>query len=463
MNNTTEVQFLEELQGKIVVADTSALLASGVDLLDYLDSSTLVIPTIVVSELEGKRTSGSVGFYAREWLRLLEELRTEFGTKLCEGVDYNGVMIKVQPNHNSEQCLPFHLRNHTADTTILAVAQNTKFEVDPAEVVLVTNDVPMRLHATLSLNLAAVPFGPAAATGVTPSTGRVNLTVSEELAAGSNSLVSGGAVSTDDSDYLRELVHEESEASHSLATVSFPTGDKVGDFLVTPNGVKLIGKCSRVSGIKPRTIEQKVAIEYLRMNPNDLPIVSLGGGAGTGKTVLSTAVGLEEVFHNSEYEKIAIFRSLHEMGKGQEMGFLPGDVDEKMGPWKGAIEDALYAIRNESRQAPTDDELKKVLEVSPITYLRGRTLADTYVILEEAQNFSRNEILNVISRLGAGSKLVMTFDAAQVDNRYLLSGSQADVWSVVNRLSSEDLFAHITLTKTERSPAAELAANVLSE
>lgn len=162
------------------------------------------------------------------------------------------------------------------------------------------------------------------------------------------------------------------------------------------------------------------------------------------------------------------------MGQGQEMGFLPGNVDEKMAAWAGAILDALDVIaganktirRKSGGHADTAlqeeaKRLREMIEISPITYLRGRSLANTYIVLEEAQNFSRNEILNILSRVGEGSKVVLTFDAAQVDNKFLQTGPKSDIWSVIDDLKNSDLFAHITLLKTERSRVAELASTIL--
>ena len=147
------------------------------------------------------------------------------------------------------------------------------------------------------------------------------------------------------------------------------------------------------------------------------------------------------------------------MGQGQEMGFLPGNVDEKMEAWAGAVFDAIDVLANAEQSLVK--QFREIVEISPITYLRGRSLANTFIILEEAQNFSRSEILNILSRVGQDSKVVLTFDAAQVDNRFLQSGKHADIWSVIEDLKTNKLFAHITLVRTERSEVAELASRIL--
>ena len=231
----------------------------------------------------------------------------------------------------------------------------------------------------------------------------------------------------------------------------------------------------KASSVTGKTLEQNVLLELLKLDPEDLPVVSVGGGAGTGKTLLTMAVALEELKYH-KYERIMVFRSLHEMGVGQEMGFLPGDVDAKMGPWAGAIWDAVETIArlnkplkknatlaDVEKQKAEADRLKAMVEIAPITYLRGRSLDNTFMVLEEAQNFSRSEILNILSRTGKNTKVVLTWDSNQIDNRFLKTGSQADIWSVVDSLKDESIFGHITLTKTERSLVAEVTSRILED
>ena len=215
---------------------------------------------------------------------------------------------------------------------------------------------------------------------------------------------------------------------------------------------------TRAARVVARTKEQDVAVAYLKSAACGVPIVSLGGSAGTGKTLLAVASAIDE-WQARNYQKVIVFRSLHEMGQGQEMGFLPGNVDEKMEAWAGAVFDAIDVLANAEQSLVK--QFREIVEVSPITYLRGRSLANTFIILEEAQNFSRSEILNILSRVGQDSKVVLTFDAAQVDNRFLQSGKHADIWSVIEDLKTNKLFAHITLVRTERSEVAELASRIL--
>lgn len=464
------VSFAEALHGKIVVADTSSLLIAGTGLLSALNSCQLVIPAIVVKELELKRTHPTLGFLSREWLRQLEDLRVSHGRKLSAGVslsEYPDVEIRVEPNHSAQSVLPVHLQDGSNDSTVLAVAKSLSKET-AKEVVVLSNDIPMRLKATLDLDLDAHEFSATHVLDAKPFSGRYEISISadefepimeEELTDEQKNVI------------FSKLPKDISKTAFIDCKVA---GTKFSDEFILSNGeLTKVFRKQKAHGICGRTVEQDVAINYLRKSPEDVPIVSLGGGAGTGKTLLTLAVGLDELAKKN-YQKVIVFRSLHEMGAGQEMGFLPGGVNEKMEAWAGAVFDAIDAlaatkksIKNKSdtwRDNALKDEvakLRSMVEVSPITYLRGRSLADSYIVLEEAQNFSRSEILNILSRAGQGSKIVLTFDSAQVDNKYLQSGKDADIWSVIDSLKNESLFAHMTLTKTERSRVAELASRIL--
>lgn len=478
------VSLAEALRGKVVVTDTSSLLMAGTDLLDVLGDCHLVIPAVVVSELEDKRSHGTLGFLARTWLRLLEDLRVSEGALLKSGVplgDYQNLDIQVEPNHSAQESLPKHLRNGSNDSTILAVAQNLSGE--GRDVVLLSNDMPMRLHATLDLGIAAHEFNATQLVGAKPFNGRYTVDLSNDEYLGSGMHRRRQPMDDGSLDALGELVMPrlgEDHAANAVVDVTLE-GATLCTVLLMDGFLYHLGHKNRASRIEARTPEQDVALEYLRKDPEELPIVSLGGGAGTGKTLLTMATAIEEL-RSGHYQKVIVFRSLHEMGQGQEMGFLPGTVAEKMEAWAGAVFDAIdvLAMASQSRGGRTKKgpnreggestgeaqkaevkRLREMVEISPITYLRGRSLANTFMVLEEAQNFSRSEILNILSRVGQGSKIVITFDAAQVDNRFLQSGKNADIWSVIDTLQDSPLFAHITLVQTERSQVAELASRIL--
>ncbi|MSW67165.1 MAG: PhoH family protein, partial [Actinobacteria bacterium] len=200
----------------------------------------------------------------------------------------------------------------------------------------------------------------------------------------------------------------------------------------------------------------RIALAHL-LDP-EIGVVSLGGSAGTGKSVLALAAALELVLERREAKRIVVFRPVFAVG-GQEIGFLPGTEAEKMSPFSAATKDALEAIASEH----VIDEImdRGLLEVLPLTYVRGRTLVDTIVILDEAQNLERSTILTAISRLGKNSRVFLTHDVAQRDN--LRVGRHDGIAAVVERLKGESLFAHVTLTKSERSPIAALATRLIDD
>lgn len=441
------------------VADTSSLLIAGTSLLNHIEHCQFVIPSIVVHELEGKRHSASVGSFAREWLRLLENLRTQHQQQLASGIELkNGVVLQVRPNDSNQNVLPDHLQDGSHDSTVLAVATRLAHSTT---VVLITNDTPMRLHATLDVGLKAVDFN-AAMLEQRVFHGQEDVVVDDDEYVHSRLYeASTHDVYEPDSEvYAAISRHRTGTSARALLNVTLPDNSHLGSFLYTPDAVYRINSKTSCARIQTRTKEQNAALQYLQSDPATNPVVSLGGSAGTGKTLLSLAAGVDGV-QNGQYDHIVVFRGLHEMGAQQEVGSLPGDLSEKMKPWSGAIEDAFHVIEKAHGQYTNVD--RSMIEVSPIAYLRGRSLSHSYIILEEAQNFSKKEILNVMSRIGEGSKFVMTFDPAQVDNRYLSSGEDSEMWSVVDRLRAEDMFAHITLWRTERSRLADLAARVLDE
>lgn len=457
----------DHLEGKTVIADTSALLIRGTDLLRSLPVCHLIIPAIVVKELEGKRNDPKVGFLARDWLRLLEELRFNHGHLLAEKVRIpesftsTPLTMSIEPNHTNQKVLPPQLQDGSNDSTILAVATAFSQELK-GNVALISNDVPMRIHSTLEIKVPSYEVSSATIDAAKPFSGKVIVRVDDEQVS---EIFSG---SGHNSELLLDLITKEIDNEISHAVVDVVHDGKTVDTVLynSVDGVQSLPRGERAKNISPKTIEQRVALNYLLKSAEELPIVSVAGSAGTGKTLLTIAAGLEGVKKN-RYQKVLVFRSLHEMGVGQEMGFLPGGVEEKIAPWSGAVMDSLEVIARSAKKGDKKPEIAEVqklkaeVEVSPISYLRGRSITDTYMVLDEAQNFSRNELLNIISRAGEGTKIVLLYDSAQVDSKYLQSGPKAEVWSVVDSLKSSELFGHVSLVKSERSAVAELASRIL--
>jgi PhoH-like ATPase len=220
--------------------------------------------------------------------------------------------------------------------------------------------------------------------------------------------------------------------------------------------VKLIKADRDVFGIHGRSAEQRVALELLQ-DPS-IGIISLGGRAGTGKSALALCAGLESVLERQQHSKVVVFRPLYAVG-GQELGYLPGTEGEKMAPWAQAVFDTLGAL---TTKAVIEEVLARgLLEVLPLTHIRGRSLHDAFVVVDEAQSLERNVLLTVLSRIGQDSRVVLTHDVAQRDN--LRVGRHDGVVAVVEKLKGHPLFAHITLSRSERSPIAALVTEMLED
>jgi PhoH-like ATPase len=224
-----------------------------------------------------------------------------------------------------------------------------------------------------------------------------------------------------------------------------------------PNGnVRLVRGDREVFGLHGRSAEQRIALDLLL--DEEIGIISLGGKAGTGKSALALCAGLEAVMERRTHRKVIVFRPLYAVG-GQELGYLPGSESEKMSPWGQAVYDTLGAVT--SGEVVDEIIAREMLEVLPLTHIRGRSLHDAFVIVDEAQSLERNVLLTVLSRIGKNSRVVLTHDIAQRDN--LRVGRHDGVVAVVEKLKGHSLFAHVTLTRSERSPIAALVTDMLED
>jgi PhoH-like ATPase len=220
--------------------------------------------------------------------------------------------------------------------------------------------------------------------------------------------------------------------------------------------VRLVRGDREAFGLRGRSAEQRVALDLL-LDP-EVGIVSLGGRAGTGKSALALCAGLEAVMERRQHRKMLVFRPLYAVG-GQELGYLPGSEADKMNPWAQAVYDTLSAV---TTQEVIDEVVHRdLLEVLPLTHIRGRSLHDAFVIVDEAQSLERGVLLTVLSRVGAGSRVVLTHDVAQRDN--LRVGRHDGVVAVIEKLKGHPLFAHVTLVRSERSPIAALVTEMLED
>jgi PhoH-like ATPase len=426
-------------QVRTYVLDTSVLL-SDPGALKRFDEHEVVLPVVVITELEGKRHHPELGYFARTALRILDELRITNG-RLDEPVpvgDHGGT-LRVELNHTDADSLPSGFRLADNDTRILAVAHNLANEGH--EVTLVSKDLPLRIKAA-AIGLDAQEYRGETIGDSDP--GYSGMAELELAAADLDELYDEGTL---DLAAAREL------PCHSGLVLLSDRGTALGR-VGADKQVHLVRGDREAFGIHGRSAEQRIALEML-LDP-EVGIVSLGGRAGTGKSALALCAGLEAVLERNQHQRVVVFRPLFAVG-GQELGYLPGSESEKMAPWAQAVFDTLGALT--SREVIDEVLARGMLEVLPLTHIRGRSLHDAFVIVDEAQSLERNVLLTVLSRIGAGSKVVLTHDIAQRDN--LRVGRHDGVVAVVEKLKGHPLFAHVTLTRSERSPIAALVTEML--
>jgi PhoH-like ATPase len=421
------------------VLDTSVLLSDPRALLRF-DEHNVVIPVVVVTELEAKRSHPELGYFARHALRLLDELRIAHG-RIDEPMSVGdaGGTVHIELNHSDPMILPSGLRLGDNDTRILAVARN--LSADGHDVILVSKDLPMRVKAS--------------AVGLTAEEYRAELVV----ASGYTGIVEMDVASeTIDTMYEENIVDVDEAIDLPVNTGLVMMSDRGSALgrVTADKRVRLVRGDREAFGIHGRSAEQRIALDIL-MDP-EIGIVSLGGRAGTGKSALALCAGLEAVLERQQHRKVMVFRPLFAVG-GQELGYLPGSEQEKMGPWGQAVYDTLSAITTQEVVEEIVD--RGMLEVLPLTHIRGRSLHDAFVIVDEAQSLERNVLLTVLSRIGKDSRVVLTHDVAQRDN--LRVGRHDGVVAVVEKLKGHPLFAHITLTRSERSPIAALVTEMLED
>jgi len=427
------------VERRTFVLDTSVLLSDPAAWMRF-DEHEVVLPVVVIIELEAKRSHPELGYFARTALRMLDDLRVA-GGRLDEplSIGDNGGVIRVELNHTDPSVLPPGFRLGDNASRILSVARNLASE--GRHVTLVSKDLPMRVKASA-----------------------VGLDAEEYLAEWAVESGWTGMSEVDvDSGTLDQLFHEETVDLDAARELPCHTGlvmvSDRGSGLgrVTPEKqVRLVRGDREAFGLHGRSAEQRIALDLL-LDP-DVGIVSLGGRAGTGKSALALCAGLEAVLERGHHRRVVVFRPLFAVG-GQELGYLPGTENEKMNPWGQAVFDTLSAITTTEVVEEIVD--RGMLEVLPLTHIRGRSLHDAFVIVDEAQSLERNVLLTVLSRIGQGSRVVLTHDVAQRDN--LRVGRHDGIVAVVEKLKGHPLFAHVTLNRSERSPIAALVTEMLED
>jgi PhoH-like ATPase len=439
---------------KNFVLDTNVLLHDPRSIFGF-DDNDIVIPIYVIEEIDNfKRDLSTLGRNARQVSRYLDEFRAQ--GKLREGVS-------IGPDHGTIRVIVGERRlppeksgtSHTIDDKILAVAVEVQDRERDKPTVFVSKDTNLRIRAD-ALGLHAVDYDVEGVALDEVWSGVADLEVSPEDV---NDFYGTGSIpgpGTGDPPPPNAFV--------VLRDRTNPQHSAVGKYSAAKQAFVQLIKTPKegVWGIRPRNKEQSFALDLL-LN-DEVRLVTIVGKAGTGKTLLAIAAGLQKTMEDGVYQKLLVSRPIFPLGR--DIGYLPGSVEEKLNPWMQPIFDNVEYLMNLSRSEKKAGrgyhELLDlgILEIEPLTYIRGRSIPNQYIIVDEAQNLTPHEVKTIITRAGDGTKIVLTGDPYQIDNPYVDQTNNGLI-HVVNRFKSERLAGHITMSKGERSPLAELAANLL--
>ena len=438
---------------KIFVLDTNVLLHDPKAIFSFEDND-VVIPIVVIEELDRfKKGIDEMGRNARQVSRFLDEFRRK--GKLSQGVQLDGGgSLCVELNHQSPERLPPELVSSKADNRILATAFNLCRSRNDLSVVLITKDTNLRIKAD-ALGLRAEDYETDRVTIDELFTGEAEREVAPDRIEAFYD--TGALEQTNTKPYPNQFI--------LLKNTAHPTQTALARYNRQKQAlVPIIGAKHGVWGIMPRNKEQQFAFDLL-LN-DDIRLVTLVGRAGTGKTLLALAAGLERTIEARIFQRLVVSRPVFPLGR--DIGFLPGDIDEKLKPWMQPIRDNLEFLMGTSQALSRGKGRKDIqslfdlgmIEVEPLTYIRGRSMPGQYLIVDEAQNLTPHELKTIITRAGEGTKVVLTGDPYQIDNPYIDSSSNGLTY-VVERFKEEPIAGHITLVKGERSDLAELAATLL--
>ena len=435
---------------KNYVLDTNVLLHDARAMYAFADNN-VIIPIYVVEELDTfKKDQNELGRNAREVARLLDRLRSE-GARLSDGAPLpNGGRLRVA---SAARSVPTTLReSQIADYLILMVALDVRDANKGEPTIFVTKDVNLRIRAD-SLGLTSMDF----------EAERIDM---DELYSGMIELpVPGTDVDTFYASNTLDLAEASLKANQYvlLRDRESPSHSALGRFDGNTKKLVPLRKIKEgIWGIRPRNKEQHCALDLLLAD--DVKLVTLVGKAGTGKTMLAIAAGLQKVVEEQLYSKLLVSRPIFPLGR--DVGYLPGTIEEKLNPWMQPIYDNVEYLmglsKGERKSGRSYQELIDMgfIEIEPLTYIRGRSIPNQFIIVDEAQNLTPHEVKTIITRVGEATKVILTGDPYQIDNPYVDATSNG-LTTVVEKFKGESVAGHVTLSKGERSALAELASNVL--
>ncbi len=430
------------------VLDTCVLLADPHSLLRF-DEHDVVLPLVVVEELDKQKTRmDEVGANARSAIRLLEELGASRAGGLREPVPLpGGGSLRIELNGVSSDRLPAVLDPRTPDHRILATCLNM---LDSANAVLVTKDASLRIKG--------------AQLGVHVQDYRADTAQVDQLHSGmTEHRVSGEVIDQLFDDGKLEIEGLEAPVNEFVVLKNGSSRSALARVVQSEPSVVVerMPTHVRAFGVEPKNVRQTIALHQL-LDP-DIPAVSLMGMAGTGKTFLALAAALEQVLEQGRYRRVSVYRPLVAVGR-QEVGYLPGDLNEKLAPWMAAVHDNLYALFSDAGVDGARGAIEELidrgeLEMAAVTYLRGRSITGEFVIIDEAQNLELSTLKVILTRMSRDSKVVFCGDLSQVDNPYI--SPYGGMAALIEKFKDSGLFAHVALERSVRSPLAELAATTL--
>ncbi len=436
-----------------IVLDTSVLVADP-GCLHSFPGCDIVIPLTVVEELDGlKSRPDDVGRAARTALRTIEDLRRRAGGSIHQpvplGPDPDGGTIHIEVNGiQRDRLVENGLNPEVPDNRIIGAALGQSLTA-PTRVI--SNDAGLRIKAA-HLGLQAAEHQPVGRAAHTRPMGWFTLDVDGNLV---NELYEHGEIAASALEPQHELVVNEFAVVRS--------GSQSALVRCTGEMVELLPATSPEAwGLRARSKEQRFALELL-LDP-DVSVVALDGRAGTGKTVMAIAAGLEQVVESRTYERLAVYRPLVPVGRA-DVGFLPGGLDEKLDPWMSAIHDAIVALTDQrsshdARRLIDDLTARGQLSLESVTFLRGRSLHRQFVVVDEAQNLEPTTLKTILTRIGEGTKVVFTGDTSQIDAPYMGESNNA-LAVLIHAFANQSCFGHVTLASCERSEVASLAAELL--
>jgi PhoH-like ATPase len=433
---------------KIYVIDTSVYLTDAQAIYQF-DNNDIVIPLKVLEEIDKhKKRQDGVGSHARKIIRILDELRAKGNLQKGVRIEKGKGILRVKGYHALTE-LPSDLNPNLADNIIIGAALTESIENPSRKVIVVSKDVNMRVICD-SVGVVAEDFKAEKVLDKDSElySGFASVLVDDQII---DQFYNGEPISLEEdlgacpNEFIM-LVSNANEKKSALARYINPHVPlfKVNEFK------------EGIWGVRARNKEQAFALDIL-MNP-EIPIISLVGRAGCGKTLCAIAAGMEQCLGSKTYNKLIVSRPVQPMGK--DIGFLPGTLEEKMMPWLAPIRDNLEFLMDGDKDTLDMYLERGLIEIEALTYIRGRSIASAFIIIDEAQNLTSHELKTIITRVGEGTKIVLTGDIEQIDNAYIDQSSNGLTYAV-EKFKAYDLSGHVTLKRGERSKVASLAAKIL--